>query len=230
MAVVPLGRPVWGSTGWPPSAVLIFQLVVEEHGVFPESGLGRMVDVGEQAAVHGLARHRVVPGGARCLHDDGPEQAVDVGSVLATAGVRHVGKQEDALLIRLPGIADAAADGRVRIEAHIGAVGGQHVVGKALHVDGRPATQLVFEVNLNGVAHVGTDDQGPNLLIRLGDGKCKPLACLPLDALGILLSIHCTGPGRSRELCNLSYVLSNKLVFSTQWDRTETGAQRSILV
>lgn len=54
-------------------------------------------------------------------------------------------------------------------------------------MDGRPAVQLVFEVDLNGVAHIGPDDQGPHLLIGLGDGKRKPLPCLPLNALGVLL-------------------------------------------
>ena len=108
-----------------------FQFVVEEYGVFPEGGLRRVVNVGEQAAVNGLACHRVVPGGPCRLHDNGPEQAVDVGAVLAAAGIRHIGEQENAFLIRLPGVADAMAGGGVGVEAHVGTVGGQHVVGKA---------------------------------------------------------------------------------------------------
>ena len=54
-------------------------------------------------------------------------------------------------------------------------------------MDGRPAAQLVFEVDLDGVAHIGPDDQGLHLFIGLWDGKLEPLPCLPLDALGILL-------------------------------------------
>ena len=134
-----------------------------------------------------IACYRIVPGRPGRFHDNGPEQAVDIGAVLAAAGIRHVGEQEDALLIRLPGVADAAAGGGVGIEAHIGAVGGQHVVGKALHVDGRPAAQFVFEVDLNGVAQIRPDDQGPHLIIGLWDGKLKPLPRFSLDALGILL-------------------------------------------
>ena len=160
---------------------------MEEHGVFPESEFGRVVDVGEEAAVDWVARYRVVPGGLGGFHDDGPEQAVDVGAVLTAAAVRHVGEQEDALLVRLPGAADAAAGGGVGIEAHIGAVRSQHIVGKALHVDRRPAVQLVFKVDLNGVTHVGPNDQVLHLFIKLWDGKGEPAPRLPLNALGVLL-------------------------------------------
>lgn len=163
-----------------------FKLVVEEHSVLPEGGLGRVVDVGEQAAVDGIACYGVIPGGACRLHDDGPEQAVDVGAVLTAAGVRHIGKQVNALFICLPGVADAAVGGGVWIEAHVGAVGGQHMVGKALHVNGRLTVQLVFKVDLDGVAHIGPDDQGAYLLIGLRDRQFKPVPCFPLDALGIL--------------------------------------------
>lgn len=54
-------------------------------------------------------------------------------------------------------------------------------------MDGCPAVLLVFEVDLDGVTHIGPDDQGSHLLIGLGDGKFKPFPRLPLDALGILL-------------------------------------------
>lgn len=51
-----------------------FKLVVEEHSVLPEGGLGRVVDVGEQAAVDGIACYGVIPGGACRLHDDAPNR------------------------------------------------------------------------------------------------------------------------------------------------------------
>ena len=80
-----------------------------------------------------------------------------------------------------------AAGGRVSVKAHTGTVGSQHVVGKPLHVDGRPAAQLIFKVDLNGVAYIGPNDQRPHFFIGLGNGKRKPLPGFPLDALGILL-------------------------------------------
>ena len=61
------------------------------------------------------------------------------------------------------------------------------MVGKALHMEGYTAARLVFKVNADGVAHIGTNDQRAHFLIGLGDRKLKPLPCLPLDALGILL-------------------------------------------
>lgn len=61
------------------------------------------------------------------------------------------------------------------------------MVGKALHMEGCTAARLVFKVNADGVAHIGTNDQRAHFLIGLGDRKLKPLPCLPLDALGILL-------------------------------------------
>jgi len=48
-------------------------------------------------------------------------------------------------------------------------------------------SSLFSKVDLDGVPHIGPDDQGTYFLIGLGDGKLEPLPGLPLDARGVLL-------------------------------------------
>ena len=53
-------------------------------------------------------------------------------------------------------------------------------------MDGRPSIQLIFKINPERIAHIGTDDQRSNLLARLRDRKLKQLFCIFLNSFQIL--------------------------------------------
>ena len=162
-----------------------FQLIVKEHGVFPEGRTPRAADICKQTAAQGLASFRMQPYRAGRLHQNCAKQSVHIGAFLAAAGVCQIGEEESPLLVRQPGIADAVVRGGIRVETHVGPVGGQHGVGKPLDMDRCPAAQLVEEANANGVAQICPNHQRLHALIGLRDGLPKISQSLLPNSLGI---------------------------------------------
>jgi hypothetical protein len=113
------------------------------------------------------ARDRVAPDRARRLHDQGPEEAVDVRAVLAAGVVPPVVDGEDALMQALPAVrASAPRRGEARVvPPDLGPVIGPHVVAVPDEMQPDVASaDLVLELHAEVVALPGPEheraDQG----------------------------------------------------------------------